>query len=103
MNSPTHADVAHRAHQNWLDHGSPAGRDTEIWLEAERQLTAGLTPAGTHETSQTLSESRTDTAIAEKAALQKKIARAPVTSHIVAPTAKPPETGKPLWSKPHSS
>lgn len=45
----------------------------------------------------------TDTAIAEKSALQKKTARAPIVSHIVAPTAKPPETGKPLWSKPRSS
>lgn len=37
------------------------------------------------------------------AALQKKEARAPQTPTKSAPHTKPPETGKPLWSKPHSS
>ena len=40
MNSSLHEQVAQRAHQNWQRYGSPAERDTEIWLEAERQLAA---------------------------------------------------------------
>ena len=38
-----------------------------------------------------------------KAALQKRDARAPKAPTKTAPHAKPPETGKPLWDKPHSS
>lgn len=38
-----------------------------------------------------------------KAALQKKEARAPKVPHENAPHAKPVESGKPLWDKPHSS
>ena len=37
--SPTHDDIAQRAQEIWQRYGSPEGRDTEIWLEAERQLT----------------------------------------------------------------
>ena len=38
-----------------------------------------------------------------KAALQKSKARAPQVAHTHAPHAKPTETGKPIWPKPHSS
>ncbi len=38
-----------------------------------------------------------------QAALQKREARAPIVPHTNAPHVKPPETGKPLWNKPHSS
>jgi len=41
--------------------------------------------------------------VAIKAALQKREARAPQVPHTTAPHAKPPETGKPVWPKPHSS
>jgi hypothetical protein len=45
--------------------------------------------------------SATDAAKAEQ---QKKEARAPQQLHMKeAPKAKPPETGKPVWDKPHSS
>jgi DUF2934 family protein len=38
-----------------------------------------------------------------QAALQKKDARAPIVPHHTGPKTKPAETGKPLWSRPHSS
>jgi len=41
---------------------------------------------------------------AAKAEQQKKAARAPQQPHGKdAPKAKPPESGKPVWDKPHSS
>lgn len=39
-NSPTHEEVAQRAHAIWQTRGSPSGCDTAIWFEAEQQLTA---------------------------------------------------------------
>ncbi|MET0261494.1 MAG: hypothetical protein ABW223_01255 [Rariglobus sp.] len=44
-----------------------------------------------------------DAVAAAKAEQQKKDARAPQTPSKVAPKAQPAETGKPVWSKPHSS
>jgi hypothetical protein len=42
--------------------------------------------------------------IAAKAAQQKQAARAPQPQHGKnAPKVKPPESGKPIWDKPHSS
>jgi hypothetical protein len=41
MNTPSHEAVTQRARQLWRHYGRPDGRDTEIWLEAERQLAAG--------------------------------------------------------------
>jgi hypothetical protein len=38
-NSPTHEEITRRAQEIWQKSGSPGGRDTEIWLEAERELT----------------------------------------------------------------
>lgn len=35
---PTHKDISLRAIKIWQSYGQPQGRDTEIWLEAERQL-----------------------------------------------------------------
>ena len=107
MNTPTHEAVAHCAHELWHTYGCPDGRDTTIWLEAEKEVTARLNeppvhPAG-HPFVPSLSESRSALAQAESAAHQKKDARAPIVPHIMAPTAKPPESGKPLWNQPHSS
>ena len=45
MNTPTHGEIARQAENLWRDRGCPAGNDTEIWLEAERQLSGGR-PAG---------------------------------------------------------
>lgn len=34
----SHERIAERARELWMHRGSPAGRDLEHWLEAERQL-----------------------------------------------------------------
>jgi Protein of unknown function (DUF2934) len=132
-NLPTHDEIAQRARQIWQDKGSPGGRDDEIWLEAERDLIAGSggsdPSAASGEQAHSTPESKGASALADrvkketaaesvveyhispaapddsavKAALQKKDARAPQVPTKTAPKAKPPETGKPLWSTPHSS
>jgi len=35
---PTHAEIAERAHQLWLDQGCPTGTDENNWIQAEREL-----------------------------------------------------------------
>ena len=35
---PTHEQIARAAHDLWVEKGRPAGRDIEIWCEAERRL-----------------------------------------------------------------
>ncbi|MDI1319195.1 MAG: DUF2934 domain-containing protein, partial [bacterium] len=40
MTTPTHDEISKRAFQLWHEYGSPAGRENETWLSAERQLTA---------------------------------------------------------------
>jgi len=40
---PSREDISARAADLWKNYGSPANRDEEIWLEAERQLTAEST------------------------------------------------------------
>ena len=129
-NPPTRTDVAQRAHEIWAARGSPVGFDTEIWLDAERQLTACPTcESGAPPFRQPLSEPKPAAATAErqqgemasesavefqisppipeqdaiKAALQKREARAPQLPSHTGPKPTPPETGKPLWNKPHSS
>ena len=130
MNPSTHAAVAQRAHQLWQDYGQPTGRDTEIWLEAERQHAdeseTDSHPASTAETKNesgsaaTLAERvRAETAaesvveyhlspapsdeVAITAAMQKIDARRPRIPHKEGPKAHPTGAGKPLWSRPHSS
>jgi hypothetical protein len=127
MNKPKHEDVAQRAREIWQSYGSPEGRDEEIWLEAERQLSdesanelAATPPSGDEagnevQTSSANSEDRNTGAPAApsapvmpaaeevQASLQKKTARAPKTPSKKAPKTAPAPTGKPLWSKPHSS
>jgi hypothetical protein len=41
---PTHDQITERARKLWEDYGCPEGRDEEIWLEAERQLSTPTTP-----------------------------------------------------------
>lgn len=36
--APNQETIAQRARELWESYGRPEGRDTEIWLEAERQL-----------------------------------------------------------------
>jgi hypothetical protein len=133
MNTPSHEEVAQRARQLWHSYGEPTDRDTEIWLEAERQLSAGTSGAASDLASQansrTISESKgasgladrlnTETASAAgithqspapmpqqqegKVDQQKKQGRAPKVAVKTSIKAPPPETGKPLWNKPHSS
>ncbi|MEO6569278.1 MAG: DUF2934 domain-containing protein [Opitutaceae bacterium] len=133
-NPPTHEAVTQRAQQIWRERGCPEGCDTQIWLEAERQLAmtapsrnapsnpegrgngnsqAGAGPADpkvaapTHERpSGSTSATPPHPTPGESAALstqQKKLARAPKQPSKTAPKAKPPESGKPIWDKPHSS
>jgi hypothetical protein len=124
MKNPSHEAVAQRARQIWQKYGRPSGRDPEIWFEAERQLStapdaksqegngsAANAPTTERLKSETAAESVVEHHIsppipqeeAIKAALQKQEARAPIEPHKTAPKPKPPETGKPLWDKPHSS
>ena len=130
---PTHEAIAHLAREIWQHSGKPDGRDTDIWLEAERQLMAGSeepdSSSATYESSRTTSESKgavklSNRIISEpagesvvehhispapsdeaaiKAALQKKQGREPKYAAKNNPKAPPAETGKPLWDRPHSS
>jgi len=115
MNPPTHEDVQQRAKNLWSAAGGPAGRDMEFWLAAEQELsdTAGRGAAFSDEMKRETSP-MTDAAepataapmpsqAVLAAALQKQQARAPIVPHKTGLKAKPPETGKPLWDKPHSS
>jgi len=133
MNTPTHQEVTERAYQIWEESGRPFGRDTEFWLKAEQQLSGSTlgrnVPSENHETARTTPESRGASVLAERmkeemaaestieynispavsqdaaiqAALQKKEARTPQRPTKSAPHAAPPESGKPLWSQPHSA
>lgn len=117
-NSPTHEEVTQRAQKIWQARGCPEGCDLEIWLEAEQECAfaalAQNPPADTP--LRTEGSPSQEAAIApaaapdpvpggaaEKVAQQKKAARAPKLPAKNAPKAAPPETGKPLWNKPHSS
>lgn len=109
-NSPTHEEVAQRAHTIWKTRGSPSGCDTAIWFEAEQQLTASPskpTPASpahpdAHPPTHPVPAPSPGEAAA-KALQQKNAARAPHLPGKNAPKPAPPESGKPIWDKPHSS
>lgn len=106
MNTPTHQEVENRAKQLWEDYGRPSGRDTEIWYEAERQLSRGSPDSQTGTIvapTKQLEEPHNNRAEREKAAQQKRDARAPIEPKKVSPPMPTPETGKPLYPKPHSS
>lgn len=117
-NSPTHEAIALRAHEIWGSRGNHHGFDLEIWLEAEQQLIAGspggnggahatapaesAPPAEPSPAGQSSATSPDD--LAAKASFQKHAARAPQLQHGKnAPKPAPPESGKPLWDRPHSS
>ncbi|HUG12400.1 MAG TPA: DUF2934 domain-containing protein [Opitutaceae bacterium] len=119
MKTPTHNQISERAFKLWQDRGCPEGSDSEFWLEAERQLSEGSAqdagserkPFAERAKEETAAESVVEYQIspaipqheAIKAAIQKEEARAPQVPTHTAPKSKPAETGKPLWSKPHSS
>jgi hypothetical protein len=133
MKTLTHETVARRAHELWQAHGCPAGRDTEFWLEAERQLATGAAevqadsapdqnswrvgeiqgaaPFAEHNSGLRPSEGAGGHALspphpeqeAERAVEQRKRAREPILPGVNAPKHAPPESGKPIWRQPHSS
>jgi len=43
---PTHDQIACRAYEIWQQTGCVFGRDSENWLQAERELSAGCIPVG---------------------------------------------------------
>lgn len=43
--SPSHEDIARRAHEIWTARGGPSGYDIGHWLEAERELTVAAIAA----------------------------------------------------------
>jgi hypothetical protein len=118
MNTPTHDHIANQAYQLWQERGSPVGHDVAIWLEAERQLSGNSPRAGdrlpptaaerapAEMAAESVVEYQISPAVPEQvaiqAALQKQDARAPQVPHHTAPKGKPAETGKPLWTGPHS-
>jgi len=46
----SHEEISQRAQQLWESMGRPLGRDEEIWLQAERELTTASAPAETSRT-----------------------------------------------------
>lgn len=119
MKTPTHDEISVKAHQLWRDRGCPGGYDTEIWLEAERELSGDRSPADGGKaaafTARVRAEAAAESVVehhlspampdqeAINAAIQKHDARAPQVSPQFVRRSKPAETGKPLWQKPHSS
>lgn len=108
MITHSHDFVAHCAYQIWEDSGRPSGRDEAIWYEAERAIRSGSSDADSmpkvvSEKNTVSGEAHSAHALAESSARQRKDARAPITAHTTSHKAKPSETGKPLWSQPHSS
>ena len=113
MTTPTHDEISLQAQQLWRSRGCPAGRDNEIWLEAERKLSEGRTgdTFATRARAETAAESEVEFHLSPaqteqksiQAAMQTDTARAPQAPHHTGPRPKPPETGKPLWTHPHGS
>jgi hypothetical protein len=116
---PTHEDVARRAYEYWQQQGSPDGRDQEIWFEAERQLATEATalksslpgaewhsdqpkPDETAAVSAPSPQDAVHPMAQAKVAQQRKEARLPQVPAKSAPKPMPPESGKPLWDRPHS-
>jgi hypothetical protein len=62
-NSLTHGEIAERARQIWKSEGNPAGRDSQIWFNAEQQLSA-RTPGPTKQTPATVVRSPQNSATA---------------------------------------
>jgi len=113
MPTPTHDEIAQEAQQLWQQRGCPAGHDTEIWLKAERKLKGDSEPNTftVRASAEAASESEIENLLAPaeteqksiQAAMQKEDARAPQVPRHTGPKNKPTETGKPLWTRPHSS
>ncbi len=101
---PAHDEIVRQAQELWQDRGCPEGRDLEIWLEAERQLSGGrqVEIFNARAAAETAAESEVEYHLspalpeqeAIQAALQTPAARAPQVPHRRAPKAIPvmPET-----------
>jgi hypothetical protein len=46
LREPSHDEISAHARARWEKSGRPSGRDTEIWLEAERRLRSGALWSG---------------------------------------------------------
>lgn len=46
---PSHDQIARRAYELWLQSGCVAGRETENWAQAERELSTGCAGASAHQ------------------------------------------------------
>jgi len=109
MKSPTHEEISERAHRLWEKAGYRNGDADQHWFEAERQLSAaipehgGSPPASYPSHAHVLSEASSSHAAEERSSQQRKESRAPVVASHTGPRAATPETGKPLWKRPHSS
>jgi hypothetical protein len=57
INSLTHDAISQRAQEIWQNEGQPTGRDTEIWLTAEQQLSEPAPTSAARLTSETAAES----------------------------------------------
>jgi len=103
MKFPTHEEISHHAHQLWQDSGCAGNADAH-WFEAERQLRDQLSTSpsnsaeGASSIHHTLSEGNSTQAVEQRAAQQKREARAPQMATHTAPNTVPAATGKPLWS-----
>jgi hypothetical protein len=100
MNTPTHDEIAQQAQKLWHNYGCPAGRDSEIWLEAERKLNEDPASVSVHESHISPAQTEEKSIQAEK---QMEDSRAPQVPQKRAPKPMPAATGKPLWRQPHSS
>ena len=113
MTIPTHDEISLEAQKLWQNWGFPVGRDSEIWLEAERKLSEDAAPNtfAARASAEAASESEIENLLSPaeseqmsiRAAVQTEDARAPRVPRHTGPKAKTAETGKPLWSRPHSS
>ena len=44
--NPTQDEIRQRARELWESHGCAQGRETEFWLQAERELKGGVNSKG---------------------------------------------------------
>ena len=127
MTPPTTEEVARRAYEIWQTEGSPTGRDADHWFEAERQLSVSTAARnrpsdsngrdnGNSQGGGSAADPRpaeltsghdhgrvlTPDELTAKATQQKIEARDPHLSREKGHPAAAPQSGKPLWDKPHS-
>jgi Protein of unknown function (DUF2934) len=89
--TPSQEEIAERARTLWAGYGRPAGRDKEIWLEAERQL-LGVDPVVEGSGGFAVSAGNFDEATHQK----KPATRLGKPKVKTEPKAAPPLAGKPV-------